>query len=47
VNLSQEVIDEKYNGQIEIEQSGPLHSVLAKLIRPIAGIDKIIVPSDF
>lgn len=47
VKLTQEVIDEKYGGQIQIEQSGPLYKVFGNLIKPIAGIDKIIVPSDF
>jgi len=47
LNLTQKQIDEKYDGQVEIEQSGGLMcDVLCNVLRPIAGIDKIIVPDD-
>jgi len=47
VNLTQEEIDTRYNSKFDQKITGPLFNVLAKLLQPIAGIDKIIIPGEF
>lgn len=47
VNLTQEEIDSRYNGKFDQKITGPLFNVLGKLLQPIAGIDKIIIPGEF
>ena len=47
VNLTQEEIDSRYNSKFDQKITGPLFNVLAKLLQPIAGIDKIIIPGEF
>ena len=47
VNLTQEQIDSQYKGKFEQKLTGPLYNVLGKLLQPIAGIDKIIIPGGF
>lgn len=38
-------MQKKYNGKIEDDE--PVHQVLAKMLRLVAGIDRIIIPGDF
>lgn len=47
VNLTQEQINSQYGGKFEQKLTGPLYNVLGKLLIPIAGIDKIIIPGGF
>jgi hypothetical protein len=48
INLPLEDINKKYGeGVLEQEVQGPLYTVLAKLLRSIAGVSKIIIPGEF
>jgi structure-specific recognition protein 1 len=47
VNLTQEQIKTQYNDKFEQKLTGPLYNVLGKLLQPIAGIDRIIIPGGF
>ena len=47
VNLTQEEIDKQYNGDIQIDMVGDQYHLLAKMLRVVAGIDRIVIPGDF
>ena len=47
VNLTPEQIKTQYNDKFEQKLTGPLYHVLAKLLQPIAGIDRIMIPGGF
>jgi len=45
INLTPEEMRKRYQG--EVSETEPLYLVLAKMLRLVAGIDRIVIPGDF
>ena len=46
MNLSPEILKEKYKGNLGAEVEGPLYDVLSNLFKQLIGIN-ILIPGDF
>ena len=46
LNLTQEELDANFNG-FEQNQTGSLHEIVAKLLKVIGGVEKILIAGDF
>lgn len=47
INMSAEEMQKKYGGSVDDLDETPNHQILAKLLRWLAGVEKIIIPGDF